>query len=187
MIGARAKEAFLARVEDGARLEEAAAGAGFTIHGFYGVRRRDAEFRAAWERALAVSAAAERVVQTCFCAVPRPSTSLGANEECMHSRSEQRRVASRTGGHCVASNNGRRLQVRKMRHVRFTEERQAVFLGHFAGTCDTTAAAEAAGVDESTVYKHRLRNPDFAEAWQQALDQRYARLEAEAGWSGTSC
>jgi hypothetical protein len=36
------------------------------------------------------------------------------------------------------------------------------------------------GVDQSTVYKHRLRDPDFAAAFERALDQSYVLLEAEA-------
>ncbi|MBC7986394.1 MAG: hypothetical protein H7X93_06945 [Sphingomonadaceae bacterium] len=66
-----------------------------------------------------------------------------------------------------------------MRQVKFTEARKDKFLAHFAGTCDARGAAAAAGVDHSTVYKHRTRHADFREAWQEALETGYARLEAE--------
>lgn len=80
----------------------------------------------------------------------------------------------------TARNNGRRAQTRKMRHVKFTAARQEVFLYHFAGSCDAEAAAEAAGVHASTVYKHRQRDRGFAALFQQALELSYPRLEAEA-------
>jgi hypothetical protein len=80
----------------------------------------------------------------------------------------------------IASNNRRGLQVRKMRHVRFDAKRQQRFLAHFAWSADTLAAAAEAGVCETTVYNQRRSNPAFAEEFQAALDQAYARLEAEA-------
>lgn len=80
----------------------------------------------------------------------------------------------------IVPNNRRRLQLRKMRHVKFNEERREIFLAHFAGTGDTKAAAEAAGIDETTVYKRRQRDPHFAAAFAEALEQGYVRLEAEA-------
>jgi transposase-like protein len=79
----------------------------------------------------------------------------------------------------VAPGPGRRWQVKRMRRNRFTRERQELYLAHFAATCDHHASAEAAGVSENTVYDHRRRDPVFREAWQEALAQGYARLEAE--------
>jgi hypothetical protein len=82
--------------------------------------------------------------------------------------------------HFIAPGNGRRWQLRRIRRLRFVQWRREVFLARLAGTCDVTAAAEAAGVSESTVYRHRAKDPDFAAAFQEALEQGYARLEAEA-------
>ena len=76
--------------------------------------------------------------------------------------------------------NGRRLQLRRTRKVRFTEARKETFLAHFAGTCDLAASAEAAGVCADTVNNHRRKDPDFAAACQAALEQGYERLEEEA-------
>lgn len=140
-IDAEVKDAFLAAVRRGLRLEDAAAEAGCSLPGLYGARRRDRVFAAAWRDALEQSAFDERR---------------------------------------IAPNNKRRLQRRKMRHVRFTDKRRAIFLSYFAGTCDAVAAAEAAGVDDTTVYKHRIRDAAFAAAFQEALEQGYVRLEAEA-------
>jgi len=80
----------------------------------------------------------------------------------------------------VAPRGGRRWQARRMRRNQFSRERKEAFLAHFAATCDVTASAAAAGVCESTVYEHRRSDPAFAAAWPDALEQGYARLEAEA-------
>jgi hypothetical protein len=80
----------------------------------------------------------------------------------------------------IAPGNHRRLQRRKIRHLRFTPERQNIFLAHFAGTCNVAEAAAVAGVCEATIYRHRNKDPVFAAAFDQALAQGYVRLEAEA-------
>lgn len=48
---------FLAALRRGARLQDAAAEAGFSLAGFYRVRKRDPDFAAAWAEAMAFSAA----------------------------------------------------------------------------------------------------------------------------------
>jgi hypothetical protein len=156
-IGDEAKAVFVRALRLGLRLEDAAEVAGFTLHGFYGARRRDPAFDAACRAALAGSAADER----------RPAAYAAAG------------ALDRAEG-AVAANNRRPLQKRKMRHVRFDAARQERFLNHLAGCCDVAAAAAAAGVDESTVYTHRRKDPVFAAAFQEALEQGYVRLEAEA-------
>lgn len=140
-IDAAAKEDFLSALRNGAPLEDAARAAGFSLPGFYGARKKDSAFKAAWAEALAVSADNERI---------------------------------------IAPNNKRRLQRRRMRHVKFSEERRAAFLGHFAGSGDADEAASVAGVCRSTVYKHCAKDSAFAAAFQEALDQCYVALEAEA-------
>ena len=150
-IDAAAKATFLAGLRRGESREDAAFAAGFSLMGFYGARNRDPAFKADWTDALATSAAAERRVRA------------------YAGRGELR----------IASANRRIYQRRWHRTVRFDAERQAVFLAHFAMTCDTTAAAAAAGVSESTVTYHCRNDPAFAEAYRQALPQGYAFLEAE--------
>ena len=80
----------------------------------------------------------------------------------------------------IAPGNGRRLQLRRTRKLRFTEAKQQVFLGHFAGSCNLAAAAEAVGVCPDTVNNHRRKNPAFAAQMQGALEQGYVHLEEEA-------
>jgi hypothetical protein len=152
-IGAEAKAAFLAALRAGAGVESAAKAAGFSIDGFYSARRRDAAFRLGWEMARELDAA--RVAA-------------------------KRRPPARKGAARVAPGNRRRLQARKLEHVKFTAERRALFLACFAATADTTRAAREAGVAVSTVTKTRRNDPDFAAAYDASLAQAYVGLEVEA-------
>jgi hypothetical protein len=133
---------FLRAVKAGAPLEAAAAAAGHSLPGFYGLRSRDPLFKRRWAAAMQSSGEAERVF--------------------------------------VRGNNRRRLQARRMRHLRFDTDRQEVFLNHLAGCGDAREAAQVAGVDHSTVYKHRRKDAVFAAGFAEALEQCYARLEVEA-------
>jgi hypothetical protein len=172
-IEAGDKAAFLDALRRGFRLEDAATACGFSLAGFYGARGRDAAFKAGWAEALRVSADAERAGGG-----RRRSGSAGGGSG--GGGGGGGGGADGAGAWIIAPNNGRRLQKRRMRHVRFDAERQRLFIDHFAGSCDTSEAAEAAGVCESTVYKHRLRNDAFARVFQAALEQGYVRLEVEA-------
>lgn len=60
----------------------------------------------------------------------------------------------------------------------FTKERREAFLAHFAASCNA-AAARAVRVSENCVYAWRKKDAAFRAGWQEALDQGYARLEAE--------
>ena len=154
-MDAGAKSGFVAALRAGTSRDAAAAQAGFSAQAFYGARKRDPLFKLAWIWALELSAADER-------AACRASTlAAGGDIE-------------------IAPNNHRRLQRRRVRTVRFTLARKKIFLDHFAATADAFASAEAAGVHFSTVYKHRARDPQFAQGWDEALRQSYALLEAEA-------
>lgn len=135
----RATAAFVAALEQGEKVAQAARIAGVCKSTAYNRRNADAAFRAAWDEAVALS----------------------------------------SGAWLIAAQNKRRLQKRKLRRNRFTTERREIFLNHFSMHCDSEAAALAAGVCDSTVYKTRREDPDFAEAWQCALEQGYALLEAE--------
>jgi hypothetical protein len=83
------------------------------------------------------------------------------------------------GPRFICPGKGRAIQVRRNRRTRFTEERREIFLARFAGTCNLTEAAEAAGVSESTVFAHLAKDPDFAARFRQALPLGYVRLEAD--------
>jgi hypothetical protein len=54
-----------------------------------------------------------------------------------------------------------------------------IFLNELAESSNVTAAAEAANVSQSLVYKERRNNPDFAREWYAALAEGYDNLEME--------
>ena len=157
-IDAAAKAAFINALCRGERREDAAKAIGFTLIGLYGAKRRDPAFSAGWSAAMAASAAAERRART----RRRGGSGDGPGEE------------------RITANARRPLQRRWMRNVRFDEERRALFFTHFVGSCDTRAAAEAAGVSESTVNYHVRTDPGFEAEFVRALEKGYVFLEAEA-------
>lgn len=81
----------------------------------------------------------------------------------------------------IASGKNRRVQIvqpggRKL----FDAERRRVFLEWFAATANVKYAAFRAEICYQTVFKHRMADEAFAEAWQRALAQGYARVEAQS-------
>lgn len=78
----------------------------------------------------------------------------------------------------IVPNTNRKLQVTKTTRKLFGKKRQEAFLDHLAATCNVTASAAVAGVCVGAVYAQRRKNPEFREAWNVALEQGYARLEA---------
>ena len=73
----------------------------------------------------------------------------------------------------------RKVQLTKRGWNRFDAARRKVFLKWFAATANVAESARRAGVGKSTVSDHRMKDARFAEAWDRALDQGYARLEAK--------
>ena len=73
----------------------------------------------------------------------------------------------------------RRAQVTKRGWNRFDAAKKKIFLQWFAATCNAQEAARRAGVGYSTVFDQRATDPVFAEGWDRALEQGYARLEAK--------
>lgn len=80
----------------------------------------------------------------------------------IHPNKRRRVQAARTGG-------------RKL----FDRAAQEVFLEWFAATCNLAWSAEQAGFNYKTVLRHRMNDADFAEGWDRAVRQGYARLEAK--------
>lgn len=54
------------------------------------------------------------------------------------------------------------------------------FLADLAEWCNVTHACAAAGVDRKTAYKDRANNPDFAAAWDDAIEASVELLEQRA-------
>jgi hypothetical protein len=184
-IADAAKAVFIDAVCAGARVADAAAVAGHTVPGFQKLAKREAAFRAGWNAARKAATAAmaaaraERWAQasgeldgfTQLSAGPLHQPAAGPTPP------ESR---GRNGEERIASNNRRVFQRRRMAHVRFDNARQALFLRHFAASCDAGAAAAQAGVAESTVLLRRHRDAAFQAAFDEALQEGYARLGAEA-------
>jgi hypothetical protein len=79
----------------------------------------------------------------------------------------------------VCANKNRLAQVARTGSRKlFDGRRRAVFLEWFAATCNVKLSAERAGVAYQTVFKHRMKDEAFADAWDRALQQGYAYLEA---------
>jgi transposase len=150
------------------RKKEAASGSGSSLDG-----RAMAAFVAALEQGATPAAAA----RAAGCSRSTAYNRRGSDPALRAAWDE----AAEKGGRpqLIASQNGRRLQRWKPRLLRFTTARKEIYLAHFAATCDSEEAARRAGVCESTVYAHRRTDPEFALAWSEALDQGFARLEAE--------
>jgi hypothetical protein len=155
-IDAAAKAEYARKLRSGIGCDEAAAALGFTAEGFGYRRRRDDLFNHACKWAIELSAADQR--------------------EAYRAKS----LAAAAQDDPIRPNNLRPHQRRRKRGTEFTEERKQCFLDHFAGTADVQAACDAAGVHYSTVYKHRSRDPVFAQGWEEALAHGYALLDAEA-------
>ena len=54
------------------------------------------------------------------------------------------------------------------------------FLEHLRTSCNVAGSCRAVGVGSATVYKLRQEDADFAAAWDDALEDAYDYLEAEA-------
>jgi hypothetical protein len=155
LIDGAVKARFVSALREGCGPAGAAASVGFLLESLYSARRRDALFRYAWDWAVDLHSWYERAA-----AIPA-TVDDGAEVR-------------------IAPQRNRPLQRRRMRWVKFNESRQRVFLDHFAATADARAAAAAAGIESATVNVHKRRNPEFAAAWQEALDHAVAVLEAES-------
>lgn len=73
--------------------------------------------------------------------------------------------------------NGR-PQLRAVRRDALTAPRRQKFIDHLAETCNVSAAARHAGILVQQAYRLRRRDPGFAQAWREALEIGYERLEA---------
>ncbi|HEX8640258.1 MAG TPA: hypothetical protein VF704_03780 [Allosphingosinicella sp.] len=74
----------------------------------------------------------------------------------------------------------RQLQVTRISGRKlFDEAARAEFLEWFAATCNASWAAERAGFNYKTVWKHRMNDPAFAEAYDRAEEQAVARLRSK--------
>ena len=73
---------------------------------------------------------------------------------------------------------GKRVQVRRARLKQWTPRVEERFLAALAATCNVKAACAAVGLWPPSAYNHRKRWPEFARAWDEAVETGYVRIEA---------
>jgi transposase len=83
-----------------------------------------------------------------------------------------------SGGQPAAGGEARKPMKRR---VRLCARRRAALLRHVGETCDTKAAAAAAGVHKATVYRAMKRDAGLAADHRAALRRGYDALAREAG------
>lgn len=91
----------------------------------------------------------------------------------------ERRASGRSGptGTCIRASGKDGPQVIQSKGKRWSDEAEAKFLDALAASCNVTFAAKAAGFSKVAIYNRRRNDPCFAERWQAALAQGYARIE----------
>ena len=77
----------------------------------------------------------------------------------------------------VRGSNGRRVQIGRARAHQWSARVEARFLGALAATCNVKAACAEVGMSHGSAYGHRHRWRAFAEAWDAAIAEGYARIE----------
>ena len=70
------------------------------------------------------------------------------------------------------------MQIGRAREKQWTPRVERRFLAALAGTCSVKAACAEVGMWPPSAYNHRQRWPAFAQAWDEAVETGYARLEA---------
>lgn len=147
--GAGWREALLEALARGASYSAAAREAGIDPSSVHRVRQRDPAFADACLRARETGSAA----------LTESAPVLAPDEVVRDSKSGQPRVQRAGPG-------------------RWSTGKENQFIEQLAATCNVSAACRAVGVSNVAVYERRKRSPTFAQAWRDALDHGYHRLEA---------
>lgn len=82
-------------------------------------------------------------------------------------------VVKGTGG----SGGGKRVQIARARLKQWTPRVERRFLTALLATCNVTAACAEVGMTPAGAYAHRKRWPRFAELWDEAIAEGFARIE----------
>ena len=72
-----------------------------------------------------------------------------------------------------------KASAKKSSDARLNAARRKQFFAKLSETANVAASARAAGISSSAVYAERRRSVPFRAAWQDALTEGYARLEAD--------
>jgi hypothetical protein len=110
--------------------------------------------------------------------VPRPGSGRTEDRVELRSSSTPPEPAAGDEGR-LHPNKGRELQAARTGGRKlFDAARRQVFLEWLAATANVSWSAEKAGICYQTVWKHRMNDPVFAEAFDRALDQGVVRGRA---------
>lgn len=71
---------------------------------------------------------------------------------------------------------GRRVIANRARHDYFGEKKRETFLRHLRETSNVRLSARRTGINHKTAYDRMKRDPAFARAWQEALDDGFSAL-----------
>lgn len=107
-----------------------------------------------------------------------PSTGsgrTGRRPSTLRSNSGEPALGTNEGGR-IHANKHRKLQLTQSKRKLFGRAAKADFLEWFAATANLGWSARQAGFNYKTVLKHRMNDPVFAEAYDRALRQGFARL-----------
>ncbi|QDZ08688.1 hypothetical protein FPZ24_15440 [Sphingomonas panacisoli] len=79
----------------------------------------------------------------------------------------------------LGGTNGCAAQLRARRPDSWTRKKRTIFLDHLEASCNIRASAWAAGMSDGAARGLRRRDPEFAAAWDEALEIGTERLRAE--------
>lgn len=103
-----------------------------------------------------------------------PSTSSGRTE--LGAGSLQ---AAKDGDERICASKHRALQINRAGERKlFDKKARKAFLGWFAATGNVAWSAQKVGYSDKTVWKHRMNDPRFAEAFDRAFEQSLMRNKA---------
>jgi hypothetical protein len=73
----------------------------------------------------------------------------------------------------------RKMALKKKAPERWSATKEKLFLSALAGHANVTKALRIVRMSSTSLYKRRQTQPAFREAWDEALSEGYATLEAE--------
>lgn len=84
----------------------------------------------------------------------------------------------------VRGSRGRWTQVARARLRQWTPRIEARFLRTLEGNCNVKVACAAVGLTQASAYGHRKRWPDFAQAWDRAIENGYDLISIALAQAG---
>jgi hypothetical protein len=147
---------FFALLAESGNVRMAAELAGVGLGAIYRLRRVEAGFAERMAEAVAVASGALRDAGSAGSPAPQDE---------------------REGGLVIRRGISGRLRVMAVSPRSWQDRHDPIFLGHLAATGNVGAAARAAGFTKKSAYDRRKARPDFAAAWDKALERSEMHLQ----------